>query len=75
MSYYVDYYALVTFGKIALVTELLEMCWNHSGNELSELSHRFAGWRLAGDKETIPYEVALVGTGHLLLLKSSTASS
>jgi hypothetical protein len=47
--------------EIYLVTQLLEMCSGHSGNDLSELSHRFAGWRLAADKETIPYEVALVG--------------
>jgi uncharacterized phage-associated protein len=47
--------------EIDLVTQLLEMCSDRSGNELSELSHRFAGWRLAADKETIPYEVALVG--------------
>lgn len=48
-------------AEIALITEILEMCKDHSGTELSELSHRFAGWRLAGDKENIPYEVALVG--------------
>jgi hypothetical protein len=48
-------------AEIALVTKILDMCRGQGGTELSELSHRFAGWRLAGDKETIPYEVALVG--------------
>ena len=48
-------------AEIDLVTQVLEMCRSHSGSDLSELSHRFAGWRLAADKETIPYEVALVG--------------
>ena len=48
-------------AEIALVTGLLEACRGQSGSDLTELSHRFAGWRLAGDKETIPYEVALVG--------------
>jgi len=48
-------------AEIALVTQVLEMCRSHSGTELSELTHRFAGWRLAGHKEDIPYEVALVG--------------
>jgi hypothetical protein len=48
-------------AEIALVTKILDICRGQSGTELSELSHRFAGWRLAADKETIPYEVALVG--------------
>jgi uncharacterized phage-associated protein len=48
-------------AEIDLVTEILDICKDQSGNELSELSHRFEGWRLAGDKEDIPYEVALVG--------------
>jgi hypothetical protein len=50
-----------TPAEIALVTKVLEVCRSHSGIELSELSHRFAGWRLAAEKEDIPYEVALVG--------------
>lgn len=50
-----------TPAEIALVTRVLDVCRNQSGTELSELSHRFAGWRLAADKEDIPYEVALVG--------------
>ena len=50
-----------TPAEIALVTNVLDMCRSQSGTELSELSHRFAGWRLAGQKEDIPYEVALVG--------------
>jgi len=47
--------------EIALVTSVLQNCWRHTGTELTEITHRFAGWRLAGDKETIPYSVALVG--------------
>jgi hypothetical protein len=50
-----------TPAEIDLVTKLLDACRGQSGTELSELSHRFAGWRLAGDREDIPYEVALVG--------------
>lgn len=50
-----------TPAEIALVTKVLDGCRSQSGTELSELSHRFAGWRLAGQKEDIPYEVALVG--------------
>ncbi|MHB8215843.1 MAG: Panacea domain-containing protein [Candidatus Sulfotelmatobacter sp.] len=50
-----------TPAEIDLVTKVLDVCRSQSGTDLSELSHRFAGWRLAGDKEDIPYEVALVG--------------
>jgi uncharacterized phage-associated protein len=50
-----------TPAEIALVTQVLEMCKGHSGTDLSALTHRFAGWKLAGHKENIPYEVALVG--------------
>jgi hypothetical protein len=47
--------------EIDLVTRLIQTCWNHSGSYLSELTHKFPGWRLAREKETIPYSVALVG--------------
>jgi uncharacterized phage-associated protein len=50
-----------TPAEIALVTKVLDVCRSQSGTELSELSHRFAGWRLAAQQEDIPYEVALVG--------------
>lgn len=50
-----------TPAEIALVTKVLDVCRSQSGTELSELSHRFAGWRLASQQEDIPYEVALVG--------------
>jgi uncharacterized phage-associated protein len=60
-----------TPAEIALVTEVLEMCRAQSGTELSELSHRFAGWRLSGEKEDIPYEVALVGNRQPTLAEKS----
>ncbi len=47
--------------EIDLVTNLISECKGRSGGELSELSHKFSGWSLAGDKQTIPYSVALVG--------------
>jgi len=47
--------------EIALITEVLQTYRASSGSELSEKSHKFAGWYLADDKETIPYAVALVG--------------
>jgi uncharacterized phage-associated protein len=48
-------------AEIDLVTQVLELCKGQSGTDLSALTHRFAGWKLAGHKEDIPYEVALVG--------------
>jgi uncharacterized phage-associated protein len=47
--------------EVDLVTRILQNCWGRTGSELTEATHRFAGWRLAADKETIPYSVALVG--------------
>ena len=48
--------------EIALADEILEQLKGYTGTEVSELSHRFAGWQLAVDKEDIPYSVALVAT-------------
>jgi len=46
--------------EIDLVHSLINRCWNHSGTELSDFTHRFAGWQLAKEKETIPYTFALL---------------
>ncbi|HYU45770.1 MAG TPA: Panacea domain-containing protein [Terriglobales bacterium] len=54
-------YKVFSSEEIALVTQVLQDCRASSGSELSEKSHKFAGWSLAKEKETIPYAVALVG--------------
>jgi hypothetical protein len=46
--------------EIAIVTEVLAVLRSKNAKGISSLSHRFAGWKLAKDRETIPYEVALV---------------
>ena len=46
--------------EIAVVTEVLIAFRKDNAKALSELSHRFEGWKLAGDREVIPYEVTLV---------------
>lgn len=46
--------------EIDLVHSLIDRCWGHTGNELSDLTHKFAGWQLAKERETIPYTFALV---------------
>jgi hypothetical protein len=51
-------------SEISLVHTLIKQCWGKTAREMSDLSHRFAGWKLAADKEAIPYNVALVARGH-----------
>ncbi len=46
--------------EVALVTEIIDDCWGRSATEMSNMSHRFRGWKLAEDGEDIPYEVATV---------------
>ena len=46
--------------EIALVDDIMAACWGLNATEISCRSHEFIGWRLANNKEFIPYEVALV---------------
>jgi hypothetical protein len=46
--------------EIAIVTEVLDAFRKNNAKGISSLSHKFAGWKLAADRETIPYKVALV---------------
>ena len=43
-----------------MVTDVLIAYRKDNAKALSELSHRFDGWKLAEDREVIPYEVTLV---------------
>ena len=47
--------------EVDLIHYVIENWWGKTGREISEQSHRFLGWQLAAEKETIPYEAALVG--------------
>ena len=49
-----------TAEEISLVDRLIRENWGKSGKDISDESHRFAGWALAQDREVIPYEAALV---------------
>jgi len=51
-----------TKEEIQLIDYVVDNCHNKSGTDLSAMSHRFFGWRMAQEKEVIPYSVALVGT-------------
>lgn len=46
--------------EIALVDAILRECWGTNATQISNLSHKFLGWKFAADGETIPYETALV---------------
>jgi hypothetical protein len=46
--------------EIAVVTDVLSAFRKNNARGISALSHKFDGWKLAKDGETIPYEVALV---------------
>jgi antitoxin SocA-like protein len=48
--------------EIQLVHHVVRHCHAKSGKDLSAMSHAFLGWRLAKEKEIIPYSVALIGT-------------
>ena len=47
--------------ELKLVETLVKQYWGKNAREMSDLSHRFIGWALAKDGETIPYVCALVG--------------
>jgi len=47
-------------NEIAIVHEVIEALWGLNATDVSRLSHRFIGWELAEEGETIPYEVALI---------------
>jgi uncharacterized phage-associated protein len=50
-----------TSEEIDLLDRVIQRWRGVSGTTISEVSHSFGGWIYAKEKETIPYEVALVG--------------
>jgi hypothetical protein len=46
--------------EIALVDAVIKAFWHKDGTDVSLLSHDFIGWRVAKNREEIPYSVALV---------------
>ncbi len=47
--------------EIALVDQIIAELSEKNAACVSDQSHKFVGWKLAEEGETIPYEVALVG--------------
>lgn len=52
--------SLFSGEEIALVDDIIASCWGLNATEISCLSHDFIGWKMANNKEYIPYELALV---------------
>ncbi|MCG8583200.1 MAG: SocA family protein [Pirellulales bacterium] len=50
--------SLFDAAEISLVDRLVSDFWGKSARQMSEMSHEFIGWQLAGEGESIPYEVA-----------------
>lgn len=47
--------------EIKLIHQTIEKFWNLTATEISDQSHLFLGWKVAKERETIPYSTALVG--------------
>jgi hypothetical protein len=48
--------------ELNLVEEVVGRFWNMNATQISDESHLFLGWKLAKEKETIPYSVVLIGS-------------
>jgi uncharacterized phage-associated protein len=49
--------------ELALVEELLVEYRDHNASAMAAQSHEEAGWKLANEREAIPYATALIETG------------
>jgi len=47
---------LFTAKEIALVDDVIQKLWEINAANISDYTHRLAGWRIAEDGEDIPYE-------------------
>ena len=48
--------------EVDIVRQTVDHWWGRNASEISDFSHRFLGWRLANQGETIPYGTALIGS-------------
>lgn len=61
-----DLNSLFSPDEITVVDRVIERFCDHTGKEASDESHDFIGWEVAGFKETIPYEMAMLDADHIL---------
>lgn len=54
--------SVFTVQQLNLIDHVLQKHRLKNATQISDESHLFLGWKVAGEKETIPYETALVGT-------------
>ena len=52
--------ALFSAEELAVVRRVIRDLWELNATEVSDLSHRFAGWQAAAHGEEIPYETVFV---------------
>ena len=53
--------SLFSGPELDIVNRVIQDLWELNATEVSDLSHRFAGWQAAELGETIPYETVFVG--------------
>ena len=51
-----------TGTEIGIVNQVISDLWPLNARDVSDLSHRFLGWKAAEDYAIIPYETALLDT-------------
>lgn len=47
--------------EIAIANEAIRSLWHANASEVSDWTHTFRGWRIAGEQEEIPYESIFLG--------------
>jgi hypothetical protein len=52
---------LFTAQEVALVDSIILKWRGKNATEVSDRSHLFIGWKVVGERETIPYSTALIG--------------
>ena len=52
--------SLFSAREVDLVHHVIQELWELNGSEVSDLSHRFAGWLAAADREVFPYATVAV---------------
>lgn len=49
----------------SLIDSVIKALWDKNGTQASDLSHREPGWRIADDRETIPYQAVFLSPREL----------
>jgi hypothetical protein len=51
--------------EVSLIRDIIDSFRAMTATQISDISHRFLGWQLANENDTIPYSVALLVRGEL----------